>query len=525
MKPRRFSRSVATAVLAWATALPAVALSPEAKRGQKIFLEGRSVSGVEITAVIGDGGSELPASMMPCGSCHGQDGRGQPEGGISPSNLTWRSLTKPYGADLPNGRRHPPYQEKTLGRAITMGFDPAGNKLHVAMPRYRLSRQDLGDLVAYIRQLGDDRDPGISDEVLTLATLLPTEDTLAPVGEAMAAVLEATFDDVNRAGGIYTRRLELRVEPAPADPVERAEALHRLAAAGEAFALVSPFFAGAEAEIGDLDGIPTVGPYTRRPRVGSPLDPSVFCLLSGDEDLGRALVTFAAGDEEGPGADASDAEAPGTAPRAMVIAEDGFEAPAGAIRARAAELGWPEVRAPAPPLTDLEAASLDTDTVFLLARGAAQRAFFERAAALDWRPRVYLPGSLAGPEVFDVPPGFAGRIRLAMPNLPAAADPQSLSEFRDLAERHDLPPRHHAAQIAALSAARVLIEGLKQAGRDLSREKLIAALEGISAFRTGLVPPITYGPNQRIGAAGAYVVAVDLDRRTLVPLSGWIEAR
>ena len=30
-----------------------------------------------------------------------------------------------------------------------MGIDPAGNKLHVAMPRFRMSLQDMEDLAAY----------------------------------------------------------------------------------------------------------------------------------------------------------------------------------------------------------------------------------------------------------------------------------------------------------------------------------------------------------------------------------------
>jgi hypothetical protein len=40
----------------------------------------------------------------------------------------------------------------------------------------------------------------------------------------------------------------------------------------------------------------------------------------------------------------------------------------------------------------------------------------------------------------------------------------------------------------------------------------------------GLVPPVTYGPNRRVGIRGAYGSAVDLERRTLLPASGWIDS-
>jgi hypothetical protein len=56
----------------------------------------------------------------------------------------------------------------------------------------------------------------------------------------------------------------------------------------------------------------------------------------------------------------------------------------------------------------------------------------------------------------------------------------------------------------------------------LSRERLIQALEGFYNYQTGLTPPITYGPNRRIGAMGAYIVMVDLKEKKFVPVSGWV---
>ncbi len=47
-----------------------------------------------------------------------------------------------------------------------MGLDPAGNELQVAMPRYRLSHQDIADLIAYIKSLGAKLGPGLSYDVV-----------------------------------------------------------------------------------------------------------------------------------------------------------------------------------------------------------------------------------------------------------------------------------------------------------------------------------------------------------------------
>ena len=72
-------------------------------------------------------------------------------------------------------------------------------------------------------------------------------------------------------------------------------------------------------------------------------------------------------------------------------------------------------------------------------------------------------------------------------------------------------------------AAKILVEGLKRTGRDLSREKLMRSLEKLYEFQTGLTPLITYGPNRRIGALGAHVVTVDLENNQFAPAGKWID--
>ena len=81
---------------------------------------------------------------------------------------------------------------------------------------------------------------------------------------------------------------------------------------------------------------------------------------------------------------------------------------------------------------------------------------------------------------------------------------------------------HVSVEPRALVVADTLVEALKRSGRDLSREKLIANLEGLNQFETGVTPAITYGPNRRIGALGAYVISVDLQKKQFVPASSWI---
>jgi len=167
--------AVMFALLLGAHAVTAAELTPQQLRGRAIYRTGESSSGTPITAMTGAEDVEVPATVLPCASCHGRDGRGRAEGGVTPSNLQWDALAKPYEVATAGGRTHPPYTMPALKRAITMGTDPARNRLLPSMPRYRLTITDLDDLIAYLPLLGTDHDPGITDDTISVGVNAPPD--------------------------------------------------------------------------------------------------------------------------------------------------------------------------------------------------------------------------------------------------------------------------------------------------------------------------------------------------------------
>src|SRR5215471_11542838 len=121
--------SVVCATAMLATALAQTALTPAQSRGKQMSLQGTSQSGAQILAYVCESSLEMPGASMACANCHGTDGRGKPEGSISPSDITAESLTKPYGVIHVDGRKHPAYSSRGFEAAITRGIDPAGNRL------------------------------------------------------------------------------------------------------------------------------------------------------------------------------------------------------------------------------------------------------------------------------------------------------------------------------------------------------------------------------------------------------------
>ena len=145
-----------------------------------------------------------------------------------------------------------------------------------------------------------------------------------------------------------------------------------------------------------------------------------------------------------------------------------------------------------------------------------------RLDAAGQGPRVYLLSAFVGRPLFEAPEAFHHRLFLAYPTFSSDMSAVGRAAYMDMAERHALPRDHVQAQIAALAAAKLFVEGLRRAGRDLSRERLVEGLEALYAFDTGLTPPLTYGSNRHVGAKGAHVVGVDVEQRRFKPGSTWI---
>lgn len=499
--------------------------SPSEGRGREIYVRGVSPSGGDIKALMGAEKVEVPAAVLPCASCHGENGRGRPEGGVVPANITWASLTKPYGVRGPGGREHPPYDERKLARAIAMGIDPGGRSLHPAMPRYALTHEDMEDLVAYLKVIGARQDPGLSPDRITIGTLLPRRGPFAARGMAMEAALRAYFEDLNERGGIYNRKVDLKVGETAGQPESTVAAARRFIEEEEPFALTGVFMTGAEGEIADLAAeaeIPLVGALAVNPRHGSAANRHVFYLDAGLEGQVRALLEFAARRHGGTLPTLSILYRQG-APLEGVIeaAEDQVKALGGAAS------GKIPLTAEAfdPPAIARVLRDGGTALLLLLASGAPERELLEDAARLGWRPQVLLPGSLASDEILDAGEAGALEIFLAFPTLPSDLTPAGLMDFDRLARKYGLPAEFPAAQITALTSASILAEGLKRAGGELSRERLLAALDDLRDFSTDLTPLVTYGPNRRVGIRGAHIVAIDPASGTFVPVDGWIEPR
>jgi ABC-type branched-subunit amino acid transport system substrate-binding protein len=391
------------------------------------------------------------------------------------------------------------------------------------MPRYHISIEDMNDLIAYIKRLEFDRDPGVTAESIDVGVPLPTGAALAETGQSIRQALTAYFEDLNARGGIYNRKIKLHfTETASTDMSAN---LRALSDQNQVFAFIGGISAGADKQIAAYardEEIPFIGPATLIPQVEHPPNRYVFYLLPGVSEQAGALVNYA--DQQ-----------LGIKKQRVALLVPGGELAAtasDAAIAHAKQAGWTDVVKIPYASENLDANQLaqqlktdNTAAVFIFGAGNDIGKFLSAANALQWAPYVLSLGVMTSQSLAtDLPPAFTKKIFLAFPTVPADITPDGVAEYRALVEKYKLPQRHAAAQLAALGAAKTFVEALKRAGADLSREQLIASLEGLYEYETGLTPKLIFGPNRRVGASGAYIITINAETKEFVSTGPWVPA-
>jgi hypothetical protein len=104
---------------------------------------------------------------------------------VTPSDIRWENLTRPRAIAEAGARRHPAYTEALLARAVTMGWDPAGQSLSAAMPRYKIAAADMARLIAYIRHIEAAPVPGVTDSSIRIGIALPGDSEQTPFADGI----------------------------------------------------------------------------------------------------------------------------------------------------------------------------------------------------------------------------------------------------------------------------------------------------------------------------------------------------
>jgi ABC-type branched-subunit amino acid transport system substrate-binding protein len=499
----------------------ATELSPQEKRGKRIYLKGESEGG-EIKAILGSDDLELSAGAFPCANCHGLKGEGSSEGGLQPPQIIWRTLTSAHRSALTRQDRGP-YNETNLARAIRSGINPNGGRLHPGMPRYRMTDEQMADLVAYLKKIGEefDTESGLSEDTIKVGAALPMTGPLAGIGEDVKQALGAYFKEVNRQGGIYSRKFELVIADSRGDSAGTAEATRRLVDQDGVFVLVGSFEPSASEATNEFlkrREVPLIGPVTLSPRLPAVPNPYIFYLLPSFADQSRSLVDFI-------GAGAMRPEGRATSRLAVVYAMSDLNQDALSGLKSEAKIHSMEIVAEesydagrlSPGAMVRSLVEKKPDYIFFFGSGDEFTAFASEMDHAKLEAGLLSSAVMIGRAAFSLPPSVAARTYLSYPaSVPGRDD---FAEFISVMHGSSAALRNTGFQTVAYAAAKIFVEAAKSSSKQLSRSDIMRALEQLRNYTTGVIAPVTFGPNRRIGATGSYIVTIDLGKKQYVPVS------
>ncbi|MFT4622588.1 MAG: hypothetical protein ACI8PZ_001244 [Myxococcota bacterium] len=343
------------------------------------------------------------------------------------------------------------------------------------------------------------RPHGVTDDVVRVGTVLPIsgDADAARIGRAARDALVAALAGARPHG----RRIELVVHDAPLG--SGLMAAKALVAREDLFALVAPQIDGEEPALARWvaeTGIPVVAPFGGEPET-EPLSPALFWLYGGGDEQIRAVVhdlrgrsgaALVVGAEAGPWQRRSEVALAQSARSTVKLQRTTHAEACGALAGRG------------------------IDAVVLDGPAQAARQWMIAGSAEECPLDLWMLGELAPPVLGDGDIPWFGRVFVASPSRPRAWSPAGLAELRALVG--DSGAEEMPVQVAAVVAAKLLVEGLELAGPELDRERFVVRLGGLQEFRTGLTPRVSFGAARRVGALGAWMV--ERDPRTAAALGG-----
>ena len=147
----------------------------------------------------------------------------------------------------------------------------------------------------------------------------------------------------------------------------------------------------------------------------------------------------------------------------------------------------------------------------------------EAKGALGWTGTLVSAGPLTDEQLLSVPGSHAdGTLGFCYYPDPDVSNEPGVARYRAaMTKYHPGKPRNRYS-LYGYTFGRLIVEGLRRAGRDLTRERLVDALESMRAWDAGgVMPPVSFSPTDHHAQPAGFVCELKAGR--FVPLSGWIE--
>ncbi len=344
--------------------------------------------------------------------------------------------------------------------------------------------------------------PGVSSDTIKLGTLTDLSGPQASIGLAALRGISAYYDHINHWGGIHGRKLELVIEDHAFDSTRAKKAAHKLIneLPGGIFAVVSPLGTPPNLAMKEilLEGnIPVFSPHSGISFWSKPFKRNYFALQPSYEIEGTILAQYVMEDHP-------------DRKIGLLSVDDqyGQEGSAAFIRELERNKQKPVLHLTHPSGESDSTAWGNTfieagvDLVVLYSYVKPVSDLLQAAMAAEYKPEWLGSYVISGPDLLKISGAKAaqGLRATGYPSGPRSHRGERLF-VRQMSRLYpdEIPGTHSRIGYAA---AQLVVEGLRRAGPDLTRDGFIEALESLRDWTGGLIPSISYTPVDHRGITG-----------------------
>lgn len=346
---------------------------------------------------------------------------------------------------------------------------------------------------------------GITDSKIKLGMFTPLTGPLAAPGNGALKGFQFALDKVNAAGGVQGRQVEVVAEDDQYDAAVAQQAARRLETSEGVFAFAggigTPNFVGVLPFIKEKH-IPAVGPYAPSNQVGVMQNPDVYMIWPNFIDEYNVALSWLMKEQK-----------PKSISFVQQVGDVGDDALTGINQALdGSGLTIGTTQTVEPTMTDFSAVAQalkneNSELVALIAGPVVVGQVIAAMNQIGYKPKLLAQSDITDEsflsEYGDAVEGMTVPTKVA----PFSSDEPLVQEFvSEYTKTTGAAPTMWNA--VGYTQALVTIKALQDAPA-LTRDCLALSLETMKDFKTGLIPPVTFGPNSRQGTNAVGVARIE----------------
>jgi branched-chain amino acid transport system substrate-binding protein len=361
--------------------------------------------------------------------------------------------------------------------------------------------------------------PARAQEPVKVGMSGPFSGGLSLLGQSVRDGVEVAFSEINDAGGVGGRKLQLIAEDDAYEPMRTIASARKLVEQDKVVALLAVTGTAPSAALLPFireSKTPMLFPYAFAHALTTPLNRDVFTTLPEVRVQMMVLANYILKDLK-------------QTKIAAIFQNDDFGQDA--VAGLDERFGRDKI-----PLTKLpfdrgttnfsgvvaQAKAAGVEHVVFLGIPKDAALVMREANNLGWKPQFSGHNALGDPQTFQLAGPLAeGAIAIAVME-PLDSEKPAVKAFIAAQQKYKPSTKPTTYSMHAYQAGKLFAEALKRSGGKTDEASIVSALEGMKGFDTGLMAPLTFSADQHAGALAGAIMKAEGGKWKIV--SGWLGA-